>query len=106
MKTSFDIIDGIVYVDKHLYQEAQHVDNNISKLVGSTCVNLFKQRPTIITGIESVTIDYHLSDGIAVNMDPMIFVNELRSAYDYRIRGHLVVDTGDQKPIDMVINRF
>lgn len=106
MKSGFDIIDGVVYVDKHLYQEAQLVDNNISKLVGSPCVNLFKQRPTVITGIESVTIDYRFADGVPIDMDPMIFVNELRSSYDYRVRGHLVVDTGDNKPMDMLINRY
>lgn len=106
MKSGFDIIDGVVYVDKRLYQQAQQVDNNISKLVGSTCVNLFKAKPAITTGIESVTIDYHLSDGVGVDMDPMIFVNELRSEYSSRVRGHLVVDTGDSEPIDMLINRY
>ncbi len=106
MNSGFDIIDGVVYVEKKLYQEAQRVDNNISKLVGSACVNLFKARPAITTGIESVTIDYHFSDGVGIDMDPMIFVNELRSAYDYRVRGHLVVDTGGKEPIDMLINRY
>lgn len=106
MKLGFDIIDGVVYVDKKLYTDAQQVDNNISKLVGSPCVNLFKTRPAISTGIDSVTIDYRLADGIEIDMDPMIFVNELRSSYDFRIRGHLVVDIGNHEPVDMLINRY
>lgn len=106
MNSRFEIIDGVVYVDKHLFEEAQHVDNNISKLVGSACVNLFSRRPTITTGIESVTIDYHYADEVSVEMDATRFIDELRALYDFKVRGHLVVDMGDHVPKDMLINRY
>lgn len=106
MNSKFEIIDGIVYVEKRLYEEAQNVDNNISKLVGSPCVNLFKSGPMITTGVESVTIDYHFADEVPVEMDPIVFVKELKTRYDYRVRGHLIVDVGDHQPKDMLINRY
>lgn len=106
MKRSFNIIDGIVYVDKSIYQEAQLVDNNVSKLTGSTCMNLFKTKPIIKTGIESVTIDFSSVEGIGINKDPVLFVEELRATYNGRIRGHLVVDVGDDHPVDININSY
>lgn len=106
MNSKFEIIDGIVYVEKNLFEEAQNEDNNISKLVGSPSVNLFKTRPRIITGVESVTIDYRFADEISVDIDPTIFVKEIQSLYDYRVRGHLIVDVGDHQPQDMLINRY
>lgn len=106
MNSGFEIIDGIVYVEKMLFDEAQRLDNNISKLVGSPCVDLFKMRPMITSGVESVTIDYHFADEVSVNEDPITFVNELRDRYACKVRGHLVVDKGDHKPVDMVINRY
>jgi hypothetical protein len=106
MQKSFDIIDGIVYVDKWLYQEAQQLDNNISKLTGSYAVNLFKPRPVVTTGIDSVTIDYHNVERLGVEKDPVEFIEELRSTYKYRIRGHIVIDQEDIGQQDLMINRY
>lgn len=106
MMRSFNIIDGIVYVDKMVYQEAQMVDNNISKLLGSTNVNMFKKRPTITTGVESVTVDFHDVNGIGINKDPMVFVDEIREKYHKKVRGHIVVDVGDDSLQDICINVY
>jgi hypothetical protein len=106
MQKGFDIIDGMVYVDKWLFQEAQQLDNNISKLTGSYSVNLFRPRPMVTTGIDSVTIDYHNIDRLGIEKDPQEFLEELRSTYKYKIRGHIVIQQESMDQQDIVINRF
>lgn len=106
MINKFYIIDGIVYVDKHIFRESLQIDNNISKLSGSTCLNIFKTKPKIITGVESVTIDFHNIDGIAIHKDPLVFVDELRKTYQNKVRGHLVIDMGNESPVDIHINSY
>lgn len=106
MNRSFKIIDGIVYLDKVCYQQAQQVDNCLSKLTGSICEYMFKKRPTITTGIESVTIDFHNIDAIEINKDPVLFVQEIRLTYQNRIRGHIVIDEGAKTPSDILINKY
>jgi hypothetical protein len=67
---------------------------------------MFKARPRITTGVESVTINYDLSDGVTVEKDPLIYVEELRQHYNSRVRGHLIVDVGEIHPVDLTINRY
>lgn len=106
MKKSFNIIDGTVYLDKKLYQQAQFEDNNISKLTGSVCMNIFKTKPRLSTGIDSVTIDYHNGGDVRINRDPIEFVEEMRTTYQNKVRGHIVVDVGEDAPMDILINNF
>lgn len=106
MKGRFEIVGGVVYLDKSLYIDSMKVDNDLSKLTGSTCVNMFKARPHIQSGIESVTIDYHYTDGVTLDQNPFDYVEELRQHYQSRVRGHLIVDVGEAHPIDLTINRF
>lgn len=106
MENSFSIIGGILYIDKWLYREAQELDNNISKLMGSQNLNMFKPRPTVTTGIQSVTIDYHNIDSISVPKDPMLFVEELRSTYKSNVRGHILIKKQDHILQDIIINKY
>lgn len=106
MKEHFEIIGGVVYLDKSLFVDALKVDNDLSKLIGSTCVNIFKAKPRIQSGVESVTIDYATSDSIRIDQDPEIYVHKLQDHYHERVRGHLLVDIGEEQPVDMIINSF
>jgi len=106
VENSFNIIGGIVYVDKWLYREAQELDNNISKLMGSQNLNMFKPRPTVTTGIHSVIIDYHNIESISVPKDPVLFVKELRTTYDNKVRGHILIKKHNQALQDIVINKY
>ncbi len=106
MISSFEIVGGVVYLDKMLYSDSLNLDNDLSKLTGSTCVNMFKMRPRIWTGVESVTIDYEDSDGVMIQKDPNMYIEELRQHYHSRVRGHLIVDIGEKQPIDLVINKY
>lgn len=106
MKEHFEIIGGVVYLDKSLFVDALKVDNDLSKLIGSTCVNIFKAKPKIQSGVESVTIDYAMSDSIRIDQDPEAYVHNLQDHYHSLVRGHIVVDTGEGHPVDLVINSF
>ncbi|MCF8017772.1 MAG: hypothetical protein K9L62_00100 [Vallitaleaceae bacterium] len=106
VNNSFNIIGGIIYVDKWIYREAQEHDNNISKLLGSQNLNMFKPRPTITTGIHSVTIDYRSIDSISVPKDPKLFVEELRTTYNTKVRGHILIKKHNQDLEDIIINKF
>lgn len=106
MKEHFDIIGGMVFLDKDLYSEALKSDNQISKMMGSCCSNIFSIRPRIQAGVESMTIDFTTSDAICIHQDPNIYVHQLQDQYKRRIRGHLLVDTGGERPVDLVINHY
>jgi len=106
MKQHFEIVGGVVYLDKSLFADSLKVDNDLSKLMGSACANIFKTRPRIITGVESVTIDYADSDSIRIDQDPELYLHSLQDHYHSRVRGHLVVDIGEERPVDMMINSF
>ena len=106
MESSFNIIGGIVYVDKWLYHEAQELDNNISKLMGSQNLNMFKPRPTVRIGIHSVTIDYRNIESISVPKDPVLFVEELRRTYKSKVRGHILIKKNNQVLEDIIINKY
>ena len=106
MEKSFCIIGGILYIDKWLYREAQELDNNISKLMGSQNLNMFKPRPTVTTGIQSVTIDYQSVDSISIPKDPMLFVEELRTTYKSKVRGHILIKKQDHILQDIIINNY
>ena len=106
MKEHFDIIGGIVYLDKQIYTQSLTVDNDISKLTGSVCDNIFRIRPRVQCGIDSVTIDYTESDSVRVDQDPGTYIHHLQEHYHNGIRGHLIMDIGDELPTDMVINRY
>lgn len=106
MNKHFEIIGGIVYLDKKIFADAMQRDNNVSKLTGSTCENIFNARPRIQCGVESVTIDYSLSDRIRIDQDPEIYIHNLQDQYHNQVRGHLVIDIGLQDPIDMTISSF
>lgn len=57
MNNSFEIIDGILYIDKTLFQESQHVENGISLLTGSFTTEIFleslpyRQVPKVLPSI-------------------------------------------------------
>lgn len=106
MKTTFRIMDGVVYLKKGLYEEAQYLDNNLSKLTGSSTIHMFGRRPQIRTGIETVTIEYTYSDPITIADNPMMFLESLRRNYEKDVRGHLVLDLGDGDRKDYVINLY
>ena len=106
VEKSFCIIGGILYIDKWLYREAQELDNNISKLMGSQNLNMFKPRPTVTTGIQSVTIDYQSVDSISIPKDPMLFVEELRTTYKSKVRGHILIKKQDHILQDIIINNY
>ena len=106
MKNHFEIVGGIVYLDKSLYTDSLNVDNNLSKLMGSSCVNIFKTKPRIQCGVESVTIDYAGSDSVSIDQDPVKYIRSLQDQYHNRVRGHLVMDIGEGEPIDMLINLY
>ncbi len=106
MKEHFEIIGGVVYLDKSLFTDSLKYDNDLSKLIGSTCVNIFKTKPRIQTGVESVTIDYADSDSVRIDQDPKIYVQNLQDQYHSRVRGHLVMDIGGEQPVDIEINSF
>lgn len=106
MNKHFEIVGGIVYLDKSLYTNSLKVDNDLSKLVGSTCANIFKTRPRIQCGVESVTIDYAGSDSVSIDQDPVDYIRHLQEQYHSRVRGHLVLDIGEDKPVDMLINTY
>lgn len=106
MNEHFEIIGGVVYLDKSLFTDSLKADNDLSKLIGSTCMNIFKMKPRIQTGVESVTIDYADSDSIRIDQNPKMYVHNLQDHYHSRVRGHLVMDIGEEQPVDMVINSF
>ncbi len=106
MNEHFEIIGGTVYLDKELYTDSLKVDNNLSKLTGSTCIYMFKTRPRIQCGIDSVTIDYTRSDSVTIDQNPVLYIRSLQEGYHNRVRGHLIMDIGRGDPIDVVINRY
>ncbi len=106
MKKQFNIIGGIVYLDKCLYTDSLKVDNNLSKLTGSTCAGIFKARPRIQCGTESVTISYDGCDAVTVKQDPGQYIRGLQEQYHSKVRGHLIMDIGTGDPIDMLINKY
>ncbi|MDA3845612.1 MAG: hypothetical protein PF505_03575, partial [Vallitaleaceae bacterium] len=83
MIDGFEIVDGKLFIDKDLFRQAQLTDNNLSKLTGSSCINVFKNRPVIHTGIESVTINYHNADYVNVTRELNRFISELKDNYHY-----------------------
>ena len=106
MNKHFEIVGGIVYLDKSLYTDSLKVDNALSKLSGSTCVNMFKTKPKIQSGIESVTIDYTGSDSVVIDQNPADYIHQLQEQYHNLVRGHLIMDIGEGDPIDMLINTY
>jgi hypothetical protein len=60
----------------------------------------------VTTGINSVTIDYHNIDRLGIEKDPQECLEELRSTYKYKIRGHIVIQQESMDQQDIVINRF
>lgn len=106
MNKQFEIVGGIVYLDKSLYTDSLKADNEISKLFGSTCVNMFKTKPRIQSGVESVTIDYAGSDSVVIDQEPVEYIHHLQEQYHNMVRGHLIMDIGEGDPIDMLINNY
>lgn len=106
MKTHFEIIGGTVYLDKQLFADSLRHDNDLSKLMGSACTNIFATRPKVQTGIDTVTIDYSESDSVRINQDPVDYIRRLQEDYQNSVRGHLIMDAGDGDTIDLLINRY
>lgn len=106
MNEHFDIVGGIVYLDKSLYTDSLIVDNDLSKLSGSSCANMFKTRPRIQSGVDSVSIDFSGSDNVTIDQDPVLYIHKLQEHYHNQVRGHLVIDIGAGEPIDMLINTY
>ena len=106
MNDHFDIVGGIVYLDKSLYTDSLIVDNDLSKLIGSSCANMFKTRPRIQCGVSSVSIDFSRSDNVTVDQNPELYIHKLQEHYHNQVRGHLVVDIGVGEPTDMLINTY
>lgn len=105
MVDGFEIVDGKLFIDKELFRQAQMTDNNLSKLTGSSCANLFKAKPKISTGQESVIVNYHEADFVQVPKELYQFVNELKTTYHRQIRGAIKVAV-DQDLLDVVINNY
>ena len=106
MNEHFEIIGGVVYLDKSLFTDSLKTDNDLSKLIGSTCANIFKTKPRIQTGVESVTIDYADSDSVRIDQDPKMYVHNIQDQYHSRVRGHLVMDIGEEQPVYIIINSY
>lgn len=106
MKQHFEIVGGTVYLDKSLYTDSLKADNNISKLTGSSCADIFKTRPRVQCGVESVTIDFTCSDNVSIDQNPGEYIRHLQEKYHNRVRGHLIMDIGEGDPIDMIINSY
>jgi len=91
MSNAFDIVDGILYVDKQLFNEAQLHDNSISQLTASHYTNLYTAGPRFKTGPETVIIDYTQADVLHIDRDPMDFIEELRKTYPNQVRGCITI---------------
>ena len=105
MNNSFDIIDGQLYIDKELYNNCQCSDHYIVALTGCDNQMLFKNSPTIRTGIESITIDYYDSDTITIDTTPQDFVEEIKSLYHSKLRGCITINDSD-KVYDLIVNNY
>lgn len=105
MINGFEIVDGKLFVDKELFRQAQLTDNNLSKLTGNDASRIFKKKPRIYTGIESVTIDYHGADQVPVPRDINQFINEIKESYHYKVRGSIKVAVNEDI-FNVVINTY
>lgn len=106
MNKSFQIIDGIMYIDKQLFYQSQEVENNISRLTGSFYTDFFKTKPRCTTGQETVIIDYHNVDDIYIERDSSQFIEELQDMYHSKVRGHLTICQDDGRSKVITINRY
>lgn len=105
MIDAFEIVDGKLFIDKELFMQAQLTDNNLSKLTGNDVSRIFFRKPRIYTGIESVTIDYHGADEVIVHSELDRFVDEIKNAYHYKVRGAIKVAV-DKEVFNVVINTY
>ncbi len=106
MNNSFEIIDGILYIDKTLFQESQHVENGISLLTGSFTTEIFSRKPALSTGPKSITVNYHNIDSIHIERNPENFIEKLRSEYPNQVRGHLLIAQRDTPIRDITISDY
>lgn len=106
MNNSFEIIDGIIYVDKTLFQDSQNGDNHISQLTGSYCTGIFHRKPTLSTGPQSITINYHDVDHVVIERNPEDFIESLRHEYPNQVRGHILISEKDRPIRDITISDY
>lgn len=105
MNNEFEIVDGKLFISKELFRQAQLTDNNLSKLTGSCCTNLFDVKPRILTGQESIIIDYHDADYLKIPQNLDTFIDDITSTYHYEVRGKIKVSY-NQQIFDVVINKY
>lgn len=105
MIEGFEIVDGRLFIDKELFRQAQMTDNNLSKLTGSCCADMFRKPPKILTGKSSITIDYHDADFVRVPKELYHFIEEIKGDYHQKVRGALKVIV-EQDLLDIVINNY
>lgn len=105
MNESFEILDGKLFIEKNLFYESQHSNNNILALTGSNNEQMFKSSPSIRTGIESVIIDYHDAVNITIPRNPQEFVEELNNNYHSKCRGSLKI-YDHRRIYDLLINKY
>ncbi len=106
MNNCFEIIDGILYIDKTLFQESQHVDNGIALLTGSYSTEIFSNKPALSTGPKSITVSYHNVDHIHIEKNPEDFIEKLRNEYPNKVRGHLLISQKDAPIRDITISDY
>jgi hypothetical protein len=106
MINNFRIVDGVLYVDKTLFNEAQKNETIISKLTGSYYTNTFCTKPAVTTGPQSVCISYHDVDNVLIDRNPDAFVQELRSAFKHKVRGHIIITEDNVHTRDVVISNY
>lgn len=91
MKDEFTVVGGTVYINKDLFAHALSTENNLSFLAGNCCSNMFRTKPMIRTGIESVTIDYSHADEIPIARNLDEFIDDITNNYHSNVRGQLTV---------------